>query len=150
MNHANESTAMNTVLSTQPIAGLTTPAMGEARIRDAYPSVAANFAIATLGHRLTQTIFLAPVAWVVMGGVYFAKILPFMARRYSLTNRRVIQVEGVLNTRLELGYGDSYGKAQVYTGILMAVRPGEGDNMSDSDLDEYELEMSCDGVITQS
>lgn len=46
--------------------------------------------------------------------------------------------------------GAPYGKAQVFSGILMAVRPGEGDNMSDSDLDEYELEMSCDGVITQS
>jgi hypothetical protein len=81
---------MSTVITNQPVAGLTPPAIGEARIRDAYPSVAANFAVATLGYRLTQTIFLAPVAWLVMSLAYFGKVLPFMARRYSLTNRRLM------------------------------------------------------------
>ena len=42
------------------------------------------------GHRLTQTIFLAPVAWLVMSVAYFGKVLPFIGRRYSLTNRRVM------------------------------------------------------------
>ncbi len=81
---------MSTVITNQPFAGLTPPSMGEARVRDAYPSVAANFAVATLGYRLTQTIFLAPVAWLVMSLAYFGKVLPFMARRYSLTNRRIM------------------------------------------------------------
>lgn len=81
---------MSTVLTNQPVAGLTPPSVGEARIRDAYPSVAANFAVATLGYRLTQTIFLAPVAWVVMAGAYFGKLLPGIGRRYSLTNRRLM------------------------------------------------------------
>jgi len=81
---------MSTVITNQPFAGLTPPNVGEARIRDAYPSVAANFAIATLGYRLTQTIILAPLAWLVMGGVYFGKLLPGIGRRYSLTNRRLM------------------------------------------------------------
>lgn len=89
---------MSTILTTQPLAGLTPPAFGEARIRDAYPSVAANFAVATLGYRLTQTIFLAPVAWLVMAGAYFSKILPFFARRYSLTNRRLMIRSGWAGT----------------------------------------------------
>src|SRR5262249_18738279 len=60
------------------------------RIRDCYPSVAANFAVATLGYRLTQTIFLAPIAWIVMAGAYFGKLLPILGRKYSITNRRVM------------------------------------------------------------
>jgi hypothetical protein len=81
---------MSTVITNQAIAGLLPPSLGEARIRDAYPSVAANFAIATLGYRLTQTIFLAPVAWIVMSVAYFGKVLPIIGRRYSLTNRRLM------------------------------------------------------------
>lgn len=81
---------MSTIISSQPVAGLTPPAVAEARIRDTYPSVAANFAIATLGHRLTQTIILAPVAWLLMAGAYFGKVLPVIGRRYSLTNRRLM------------------------------------------------------------
>ncbi len=81
---------MSTVITNQPFAGLTPPSVGEARIRDCYPSVAANFAVATLGYRLTQTIFLAPVAWLLMSAAYFGKVAPFIGRRYSLTNRRVM------------------------------------------------------------
>jgi hypothetical protein len=81
---------MSTVITNQPFAGLTPPGLGEARIRDTYPSVAANFAVATLGHRLTQTIFLAPIAWIVMSAAYFGKVLPIIGRRYSLTNRRLM------------------------------------------------------------
>jgi hypothetical protein len=81
---------MSTAINQQAVAGLTPPALGEARIRDAYPSVAANFAVATLGYRLTQTIILAPIAWLVMSLAYFGKILPITGRKYSLTNRRLM------------------------------------------------------------
>lgn len=40
------------------------------------------------------------------------------------------------------------GNAMTYTGILMRVAPGEGDAGADSDLDEFELEMSCDSVVS--
>lgn len=77
-------------LHQQPIAGLTPPGSAEARIRDRYPSVAANFAIATLGHRFTQTIFLAPLAWLIMAPAFFGKLLPIIGRKYCITNRRVM------------------------------------------------------------
>jgi hypothetical protein len=38
-------------------------------------------------------------------------------------------------------------KAITYTGKLLRVAPGEADTSSDTDLDEFELEMSCDSVI---
>lgn len=85
---------MSTVITTQPIAGLTPPDQFEARVRDRFPSVAANFAIATLGHRLTQTIFLAPVAWVIMALPFFGKLLPVIGRKYRITNRRVMICAG--------------------------------------------------------
>jgi hypothetical protein len=78
----------------QAVSGLTPPELGEARIRLVYPSVAANFGLAALGHRLTQTIILAPIAWIVMSVAYFGKVLPIMARRYLLTNRRLVIQKG--------------------------------------------------------
>lgn len=39
------------------------------------------------------------------------------------------------------------GPATVYTGVLMRVAPGEGDAQADNDLDEFELEMSCNSVV---
>ena len=74
----------------QAVAGLMTPEHGEARMREAYPSVAAHFAVATLGKRLIQSIFLAPVGWVVMAWPYFSKVLLVFGRKYVLTNRRVM------------------------------------------------------------
>lgn len=85
---------MSTVITTQPVAGLTPPEIAEARVRDRFPSVAANFAIATLGHRLTQTIFLAPVAWIIMAIPFFGKLLPIIGRKYRLTNRRLMICAG--------------------------------------------------------
>lgn len=38
-------------------------------------------------------------------------------------------------------------RQRVFTGVLLAVRVGEGDTMADTDLDEVELEMSCNSVI---
>lgn len=35
-----------------------------------------------------------------------------------------------------------------YTGKIVRVAPGEGDAQSDTDLDEFEIEMSCDGFIS--
>lgn len=44
--------------------------------------------------------------------------------------------------------GNPRGKGITYTGKLMRVSPGEGDAQADTDLDEFELEMSCDGVVS--
>src|SRR5262245_41317851 len=76
------------------ITGLVPPSVGEVRIREVWPSVARSKAIAGLGRALTATIILAPLAWLMMAGAYFAKVMPFTARRYCLTNRRVMIKSG--------------------------------------------------------
>jgi len=77
-------------VSEQVITGVVPPELGEAKIREAWPSVAASPAIAGLGQALTRTIILAPLAWMIMALAYFGKVLPIIARRYTLTNRRLM------------------------------------------------------------
>ena len=64
--------------------------MGRGAIRETYPSVASYPAIAAIGVKLTRTIILAPLAWLLMFWAYFGKIAPFFMRRYTLTNRRLM------------------------------------------------------------
>jgi hypothetical protein len=47
-------------------------------------------AVAKLGRALMRTIILAPLAWLMLAPFYFKKILPGLARRYTLTNRRLM------------------------------------------------------------
>ena len=74
----------------QAVTGLVPPASAEAKIREVWPSVASVSLVASLGQKLTRTIILAPLAWLIMSAVYFGKLLPFAARRYTLTNRRLM------------------------------------------------------------
>jgi hypothetical protein len=74
----------------QIVTGLVPPQSGEAIIRDVWPSVAARPPIAALGRALTRTIILAPLAWLLMAPFYFLRVVPFLARRYTLTNRRLM------------------------------------------------------------
>jgi hypothetical protein len=74
----------------QAVTGVVPPEVGEAKIRETWPSVASVPACAALGQKLTRTIVLAPLAWIIMAGVYFGKLLPFLATRYTLTNRRLM------------------------------------------------------------
>ncbi len=83
------------LLDQGPIAGLTPPEVAEARVREAWPSVARSPGIAALGKALTRTIVLAPLAWLLMAGLYFGKLLPFLAKRYTLTNRRIMIRKGL-------------------------------------------------------
>jgi hypothetical protein len=78
----------------QVVTGVVPPELGEAKIREMYPSVAASPAIAGVGQALTRTIVLAPLAWMIMALAYFGKLLPFAARRYTLTNRRLMVRRG--------------------------------------------------------
>jgi Bacterial PH domain len=78
----------------QVIAGLMPPLLGEARIREAWPSVQSSPAIAGLGRALTGTIVLAPLAWLLMSTVYFGKLMMIVGRRYTLTNRRLMIRKG--------------------------------------------------------
>ena len=79
----------------QAIAGVVPPDVDEAQIREARPSVARSPGLAGLGRALTRTIVLAPLAWALMALSYFGKVLPFAARRYTLTNRRLMVRHGL-------------------------------------------------------
>src|SRR6202035_1572201 len=79
----------------QAVAGVVPWEMAEGRIRETWPSVAAFPTVASLGRFLTGTIVLAPLAWLVMSTAYFGKLLPFAARRYTITNRRVMIRRGL-------------------------------------------------------
>ena len=74
----------------QAITGVVPPQTAEAKIRETWPSVASHHLIAGLGQALTRTIVLAPLGWLLMSLVYFGKLLPFLATRYTLTNRRLM------------------------------------------------------------
>jgi hypothetical protein len=79
----------------QVITGVVPPELDEARIREAWPSVQRLPGMASLGRVLTGTIVLAPLAWGIMSLGYFGKLLPFVARRYTLTNRRLMVRHGL-------------------------------------------------------
>lgn len=79
----------------QSVTGVTPPELGEARIREAWPSVAQAPGLASLGRALTRTIILAPLAWLLMSAMYFGKLLPFVAKRYRVTNRRLMILRGL-------------------------------------------------------
>jgi hypothetical protein len=81
-------------LRKQAVTGVTPPQLGEAWIREAYPSVTRFPAVASLGRTLIRSIVGAPLGWGVMLGFYFLKILPLGARKYMLTNRRLMMLHG--------------------------------------------------------
>jgi hypothetical protein len=80
----------------QAVTGLVPPQQGEAKIREAWPSVTATCPpAATLGRKLMLSRAGAPFGWGLLLPVYFWKILPFLARRYTLTNRRLMLQRGL-------------------------------------------------------
>jgi hypothetical protein len=80
---------------TQPITGVMPPQSGEAMIREVWPSVAAYPTVARLGRSLIRSWLGAPIGWLLMAPFYFLKILPFLATRYTLTNRRLMIRRGL-------------------------------------------------------
>ena len=93
---------------TQAITGLVPPQLDEAVIRIVWPSVTAFPAVASLGSFLMRTRLLAPLGWLLLAPFYFIKVAPGFARRYVLTNRRVIYQKG-----LRLGAADSVDLADI-------------------------------------
>ncbi|MCS6849946.1 MAG: PH domain-containing protein [Gemmataceae bacterium] len=86
---------MLTDVRKQAVTGLTPPDLGEARIRVAWPSVARVPAVAALGRMLMCSWIGAPLAWLLLAPFYFRKILPGLAVRYTLTNRRLMIQRGI-------------------------------------------------------
>lgn len=80
----------------QAVTGLVPPQTAEANLRTAWPAVTdASAGAAGFGRSLIQTKLLAPLAWLLLAPLYFKKILPFLAKRYTLTNRRLIIQRGL-------------------------------------------------------
>jgi Bacterial PH domain len=66
----------------------------ERRIRIIWPTVARVPAVSGLGKLLNNTILLAPLGWLLMSGLYFGKLLPFIGTRYGLTDRKIAILRG--------------------------------------------------------
>src|SRR5262249_43871948 len=80
----------------QAVTGVLPPQLGEAIIREVWPSVTGmQPGLAALGEKMQRTIVLAPLAWLLLAPFYFKKVLPFLATRYTLTNRRLMIQRGV-------------------------------------------------------
>jgi hypothetical protein len=77
------------------VTGVVPPQRGEALIRETWPGVNDVPGIAGLAQTLMRTIVLAPLAWLLLAPCYFKKVLPFIAKRYTLTNRRVMIRRGL-------------------------------------------------------
>jgi hypothetical protein len=85
----------------QAVTGVTPPQIGEAIIRDVWPSVAAHPGPAGLARACYRTSILAPIGWLVLAPFYFMKLLAVVpglsgfATRYRLTNRRLMVCKGM-------------------------------------------------------
>jgi uncharacterized membrane protein YdbT with pleckstrin-like domain len=80
----------------QAVTGLVPPQVAEAHIRTAWPAVTdVSPGLAGLGAKLIRTKVLAPLAWLLLAPLYFKKIMPFVAKRYTLTNRRLMIQRGL-------------------------------------------------------
>jgi hypothetical protein len=79
----------------QAVTGLIPPQLDEAVIRVAWPSVAAFPVPAKLGRGLMRAVILAPLGWLLLAPFYFLKVVPGLARRFVLTNRRLMFQKGL-------------------------------------------------------
>jgi uncharacterized membrane protein YdbT with pleckstrin-like domain len=78
-----------------PVTGVVPPQTAEAMIRETWPGVDDVPGVADLAKLLMRTIILAPLAWLLLAPCYFKKVLPFIAKRYTLTNRRIMIRRGL-------------------------------------------------------
>ena len=74
----------------QAVSGVVPPELGEGLIRQVLPSVTDSPGLAALCEKMMRTIVLAPLAWLLLSIPYFKKVMPVTAKRYTLTNRRLM------------------------------------------------------------
>jgi hypothetical protein len=79
----------------QAVTGVTPPTMGEAPIRECWPSMPGiQPALARLARTCIRTVFLAPLGWLALAPLFALKFAPVICRRYTLTNRRLMIQKG--------------------------------------------------------
>jgi hypothetical protein len=60
-------------------------------IREVRPTLlGVQYAGAALASRLVRTVFLAPLGWLILAPLFALKFAPFLSKRYTLTNRRLM------------------------------------------------------------
>src|SRR5437588_7790660 len=74
----------------QAVSGVVPPELGEGMISQVLPSVTDSPGLAALCEKMMRTIILAPLAWLLLAMPYFKKVMPITAKRYTLTNRRLM------------------------------------------------------------
>jgi Bacterial PH domain len=88
--------AVNGQSPRQAVAGLMPPELSEAMIREVWPTILDVLpAVASLGSKLIKTVFLAPLGWLLLGPLFARKFAPFLCKRYTLTNRRLMVQRGL-------------------------------------------------------
>jgi hypothetical protein len=78
----------------QAVAGLTPPQLGEAMIREVWPSILGVSGLAALSGKLIRSVVLAPLGWMLNGLLFGRKFAPLLCQRYTLTNRRLMVQRG--------------------------------------------------------
>src|SRR5438105_4594004 len=86
--------AAATEIGEQALTGVMPPQLGEAIIRDVWPSMTASPAAANLAKRLRGTIILASLGWLVLLPGFSLRFLGIVTR-YRLTNRRLMICKGM-------------------------------------------------------
>ncbi len=80
----------------QAVTGVVPPETNEVILYTAWPAVTdASAVIARVSEMLMKSLVLAPLAWGMLLPLYFKKVLPFLAKRYCLSNRRVYVARGL-------------------------------------------------------
>jgi hypothetical protein len=84
------------------VTGLVPPEIGEARIRETLPTVVAVMpAQAQLAQVCMRSIVLAPLGWLLLAPLFALRLAPFLCRRYTLTNRRLMIQRGLKPSPVE-------------------------------------------------
>jgi hypothetical protein len=84
----------------QIITGVVPPQVDEALIRETWPSIAGS-PLAGLADKLQRTVILGPIGWLLLLPPFLLRVAPGLARRYTLTNRRLMIRGGLKPTPKE-------------------------------------------------
>jgi hypothetical protein len=79
----------------QAVTGLMPPQLGEAIIREEWPTIIGTpiaAPIAPIAVLLSNTIILRPIAWLLMLPLLVKRVLPVIGKKYRLTNKRLCLV----------------------------------------------------------
>jgi hypothetical protein len=95
-NHVSPSAPGAVPSTRQAITGVVPPDVGEALVREVFPTVlAGGAAVPSLARTFMKSIVLAPVGWLLLAPLFAKKLLPFVSTRYALTNRRLMIQKGL-------------------------------------------------------